>query len=418
MDLAGIPLLDTHEHLRPEAERLASGGDVLEAFFSQYASTDLMTAGLSRRDLDFVRDPAQPVLDRWRVLAPYWEHTRYTAYSQSLRLAALDLYGVADITAETIEALAERLRGAMTPGLYRRVFERANIRLAVVQDIDPGPQPSPADPASHLRMVIKGAPLAVIRSRPELDLVTTGMGRGPAHSLADWLEVCDSVFETSPQAVALKMAHAYLCSLETGRPTFHDAEQVFNRIIQQRELFAADESLSWDEARPLRDYLIHHVIRLAIRRELPIQVHTGLLENTYNDVRDSHPHGLIPILLEYREARFALFHGAYPWLREFVVLGKAFPNVWLDLSWLWIIAPGAGRALLHELIETIPANKVCAFGGDYVFIEGTYGHSVLARRNIGRVLQEKIEEGWFNEDQALAHARAILHDNAAALYRV
>ncbi len=56
MDLAGIPLLDTHEHLRLEAERLASGGDILAAFFSQYASTDLMAAA-SRRWRFW---PAQP----------------------------------------------------------------------------------------------------------------------------------------------------------------------------------------------------------------------------------------------------------------------------------------------------------------------------------------------------------------------
>jgi hypothetical protein len=59
MDLAGIPLLDTHEPVRPEADRLASGGDILAAFFSQYASTDLMAAA-SRRWRFWPARPAQP----------------------------------------------------------------------------------------------------------------------------------------------------------------------------------------------------------------------------------------------------------------------------------------------------------------------------------------------------------------------
>jgi len=418
IDLSQIALLDTHEHLRPETDRVSSGGDVLATFFSQYASTDLLTAGLAQRDLDFVRDPAQPLAERWRLVDPYWVRARHTAYAHSLRIAARDLYGVPDLTADSIGFLAEQMCKASTPGLYARVFDRAGIRLAIVQDIDPGPLPTPADPPALIREVIKGVPMASVRSRAELDQLAVALARPSAHSLSDWLAMCDAVFAAASQTVALKLAHAYVCSLATSRPTLHEAEAVFNRIVRRRELFTTDEALSWDEARPLRDYLVHHLIRRAIARELPIQMHTGLLESTYNDVRDAHPHSLIPLLLEYREARFVLFHGGYPWLREFASLGKAFPNVWLDLSWLWVISPGAGRALLHELIETIPVNKVCAFGGDYAFVEGAYGHSQLARQHIGRVLDEKIAEGWLSSAEALAYARAVLHDNATELYRV
>jgi predicted TIM-barrel fold metal-dependent hydrolase len=120
--------------------------------------------------------------------------------------------------------------------------------------------------------------------------------------------------------------------------------------------------------------------------------------------------------MEYKEARFVLFHGGYPWTRDFIALGKMFPNVWLDLCWVWVISPRAGRGMLHEMIETLPQNKVTAFGGDYIFIEGTYGHSVLARQNITRVLEEKVAEGWFGEDDARQYARAVMYDNARELY--
>jgi hypothetical protein len=72
--------------------------------------------------------------------------------------------------------------------------------------------------------------------------------------------------------------------------------------------------------------------------------------------------------------------------------------------------------MLHEAIETVPANKIFAFGGDFIIPEGAYGHAVLARRVVSRVLQEKIADGWLTEDEALGLAERLLRDNAAALY--
>ena len=43
--------------------------------------------------------------------------------------------------------------------------------------------------------------------------------------------------------MALKLAHAYVCSLAHSRPTFADAEAVFNRIECRRELFGNDGSI-------------------------------------------------------------------------------------------------------------------------------------------------------------------------------
>ena len=168
--------------------------------------------------------------------------------------------------------------------------------------------------------------------------------------------------------------------------------------------------------KPVEDYLIHYIIQQAVRRNLPIQIHTGLLEGSYNNLDNANPRHLIPLLAEYKEARFVLFHGGYPWTRDFIALGKMFPNVWLDMCWVWIISPRAGREMLHEMIETLPLNKVTAFGEDYIFVEGTYGHSGLARQNITQVLEEKVAEGWFGEDEAGQYARAVMYDNARQLY--
>jgi predicted TIM-barrel fold metal-dependent hydrolase len=419
-DLSDITILDSHEHLAPESERACAdrGGDALATIFSHYASTDLLTAGLSPGDLESVRDVDKPLGTRWELVEPHWHSIRNTGYGHALLVAARDLYGIPDINGATIAELDERMRAASVAGLYSQVLERANIRLAIVQDLDDGALPLACDPPNCTRKVIKGHPLVLPRSQQELEHIARSVERPRVHSLSDWLDVCEAVFELASDAVGLKLPHAYVRTLATAKPTFHEAESVFNRIERKRELYQLDESVSWEEAKPLQDYLVRHLIEMATKHGLPIQIHTGILEGTFGDVRNAHPHHLVPLLLDYREARFVLFHGGYPWIHEFAVLGKSFPNVWLDLCWLWVISGSAGRTLLHELIETVPSNKVCAFGGDYIFIEGVYGYARMALENISRVLEEKVQERWLTKAEAVDYARAILHDNAASLYDV
>lgn len=87
----------------------------------------------------------------------------------------------------------------------------------------------------------------------------------------------------------------------------------------------------------------------------------------------------------------------------------------VNLCWLWIISPEVARRTLAEWLETVPVNKIIAFGGDYLFVEGTYAHSRMARESVARVLSEKVKTGCMSEEEAVQIAQLILHDNAARL---
>ena len=63
------------------------------------------------------------------------------------------------------------------------------------------------------------------------------------------------------------------------------------------------------------------------------------------------------------------------------------------------------------MLETVPANKLFGYGGDYRYPELSYAHAKMARRNISQVLTEKVEEGFCSETEALELARMLLHDN-------
>ena len=99
-------------------------------------------------------------------------------------------------------------------------------------------------------------------------------------------------------------------------------------------------------------------------------------------------------------------------------LAKNFSNVYADLCWVHIISPTVGRRVLREWIETIPGNKIFAFGGDYRFVEGAYAHARMARACVTRVLTEAVDDGYLALDEALALARKLLHDNAAEFFRI
>lgn len=58
------------------------------------------------------------------------------------------------------------------------------------------------------------------------------------------------------------------------------------------------------------------------------------------------------------------------------------------------------------------------FGGDSTYVEEAYGHSVIARENISRILAEKVADGSISKNHAFEIARMILRDNPKQLYRL
>ena len=88
------------------------------------------------------------------------------------------------------------------------------------------------------------------------------------------------------------------------------------------------------------------------------------------------------------------------------------------MSWLHIISPSAAHRALHEWVETVPGNKIFAFGGDYIFVEGAYAHSRIAREVVSRVLTEKVKEGYLDEKEAVNLAWRILRENPLQIYRL
>ena len=161
---------------------------------------------------------------------------------------------------------------------------------------------------------------------------------------------------------------------------------------------------------------MHKVVQQVAEHRLPMQIHTGLQAGNQNHVSWTNPSHLSGLLNQYPQVRFDLFHGGYPYGSEFASIAKNLPNVYPDLCWLHIIAPGVAKRALHELIETVPANKILGYGGDFFHVEGAYAHAQMARAITAEVLAEKVEQGYLREEEARVLLDCILYRNGKELF--
>ncbi|MGH2353610.1 MAG: hypothetical protein ACRDJN_18555, partial [Chloroflexota bacterium] len=90
----------------------------------------------------------------------------------------------------------------------------------------------------------------------------------------------------------------------------------------------------------------------------------------------------------------------------------------VNACWLAIIAPTVLRRQLHEWLDTVPHNKIQAFGGDYRYPELAYAHGLMARAAVADVLAERVEAGYLAEHDAPVLARRLLAENGLALFKI
>jgi hypothetical protein len=354
---------------------------------------------MSDDELASVRDSGGKIETRWKIAEPYWHAAESTGYGRSLALAAKDLYGIEEINAKTIAELDRRFRAARAKGgHYRFVLqEKSGIALSI-RDSMPLPYRETDDPFVFALKVDRFISLS---HYSQLQAIAREAGR-EVHCLADWMEIVRSHIERHlngrTRVVCLKCALAYQRSLRFDKVSQHDAELAFNEFFEDRNLPLWRPGIKAGKA--FEDWMAHFICSVADEHALPFQIHTGIQEGNGNVVYNSDPTLLTNLFLEYRNVKFDVFHMGYPYVMELGVLAKNFRNVFIDMCWGHIISPEAARRALVEWLDAVPANKINAFGGDYCFVDGVYGHQALARRNVASSLALKVE------DKTLSLARA------------
>jgi len=390
-------IIDCHEHLGPEEKRIQTKVDVF-TLFSHYTRGDLCVAGMTETDYNQLYNQDIPLNTRWRIFAPYWEQIRYGSYARAALLAARKFYGAEDICEGTYSTLSTNMKAANVPGLYEKVLKDAcKIRTCLTQcgstSLGNTPLLTPVMP-----MVYETETWRALHHPPFTPTTCV-------ESLDQYIDSIQGYIlqVKSEGAVGLKMI-----SNPFEPADRKEALRAFSSLVQGKT-----DRLPVPNA--LRNYVLDQAISFAALQNMVVCVHTGY----WGDFRTLDPLHMIPLLQRHPKARFDIYHLGYPWLREAIMLGKGFPNVWLNLCWTHIISQRFVLIGLDELIDTVPMNKILAFGGDYGLpVEKVYGHLVMAREDIARVLARRIEDGDMTEAQALALAEAWFVKNPLSLYQL
>jgi len=416
-----ILLIDTHEHQVTETLRLSRQADlffwIVQPWgFTQNTDSDLMAAGMSEKDRQFIADPANDPQERWSRLAPFWEFTRYMSYSLPVRIAARDLHGIPDIDNQTWRELNRRIIESNRPGISQEILhQKAGIDLLILDKIVWVDSSLQAGPPPRTVMVKRFDDYTlednfVQPSPQDIQAISARYGI-VVRNLDDFLVALEKAFDEIVRLgyyVGLKSALAYDRSLHFEETPRAEAERIFKELLRR--------PLDRQKRKPFEDFMMHQVIRLAGEHELPVQIHTGAQLGPGNDITNASPTLLLNLFQKYPGTRFVLFHGGFPYMGELTAIAKNYANVYLDMCLMPVFSMSVTREWLHKWIETLPLNKINFFGGDCLFLEGTYGHAVMARQIVSEVLSEKVERGYLSLDEALYIARRILRENAIDLY--
>ncbi|MHB9127546.1 MAG: amidohydrolase family protein, partial [Candidatus Humimicrobiaceae bacterium] len=418
--LLSMPIFDTHEHLMSEGERRLQNLDVFY-LFSHYIGSDLVSSGMSETDFNKILDKSIDIEERWNIFLPYLENVRNTSYFRIVFEAVNGLFGIDGITKDSYMKLSQKLEETKKKDWYEDILSK-KCRIEYMLDfIENMPGIKDQRPlAKHGAIAVKNFDDIVSVCCMEDIFRFEKKYNTSIYKFKDYLDMIDRIFEDSKKAgyKVLKIVIAYFRIINFEEVTFAEADKVFSRFFMLKDYGFLErvDFLSKDELKPLQDFLIHYIIQKAITYSWPVQIHSGLLNGNRNNVANSNPCFLINLFLKYRNCSFDIFHAGFPFTEELIAITKQFTNVYFDLCWIQQVSFKLYKDILGLALETIPSNKIFAFGGDNFILECTYGSQKIVRRLISEVMYEKVSDGYFTFDQAIKTAEKILYLNPKSVY--
>jgi len=432
MDLSdfiqNLEIIDTHEHLAGcEADYLDSRKDILQEILCSYIQADLVSAGMMNQDIQQAMDANLHLPERWELVDPFWKFVRFSGYGQMIQEGIRDLLGT-ELGNDSIGNINDQYLKLRADHPYQRVIkEKCKIKVSILDKMVPFPElgitinildSKFAVDADFFKCVYHLDNFIFPQVYNELFFLE-GQHNKSITRLDDWLACCYASIQRAVQknVVGFKLALAYKRSLNFPFVTKAEAEKDFQRVIQHK-VDIRWEPVAMPVSRNVQNYLLHEILGFVNEFHLPIQVHTGLQAGNGNHIGHANPLLLTNLFIQYPDVKFILFHMGIPFQREAAMLVKMFPNVFMDASWIHVISPQDAIIAMQEWVEMLPINKIMAFGGDLSSLICLYGHQKIARRNLIRVLELKINEGLLHAKDAETIASRWLETNPKTIFNL
>jgi uncharacterized protein len=408
-----LSLVDSHEHLISEQQWVEF--DVLQDLFGNaYINADLFVAGAARDAMERLFDRSSgDVGSRFADVANAWELAKHTGYGEAVQLVAREVYGLDDLTAQTIEQAQAALGRLQQPGgHYRLLKERAGLDHVQIN----GVRFESEHPDFFLFDLSWFEFCSGMINRETLHELS-GVEVAGLESLAEAMEMIFARF--GPSSIAVKSQHAYVRTLRWEERSEDDAARALELVLEDEDVDTATRLC-------LGDWCWARGVEMATRHNLPFKIHTGYhagsavspIGVTGMPLEWINAGNLCALLTRYPDARFVLMHAAYPYSDELVAPAKHYPNVSVDLCWAWAIDPHSAADFVRRFLHAVPINKLFAFGGDTGSPTNTVAFALQARKWLTRALETEIEAGDLTETGAVRIADRLMRENQYACFDV
>jgi len=415
-----IAIIDTHEHFSGNEIEDSRETDFFRKFTMVYPQADLITAGMPMEAYAQLLDISIPVMERWNLVEPYWKKSRFTGHMRCVELAVKEVYGIEEISRDTIEEIDRCLKEQAGKETYKDVFRNKYHIATVLLD---HPLSLNAD-QGYFSPVTRVDPFIMPHCHNEdYWWVKDLREQGQLDSLEKLVAALKAHMYGAAQrgAVAFKMGLADVRPLQFEKASFEDARKAYDRIckrswINRGDMYNNGETPVREPA--LENYMMHCVLSILRELKLPLQIHTGMPARNYDIIGYSNPELLNSLFMDYWDVQFDLFHIGYPYQHVMGTLANSFPNVYIDMCWAHIASPVASVRCIREWVASVPEHKVLGFGGDYGHKEIVAGHRRLALQNIAAAMEACVNDGILSVQKAKHTAKAFLYDNPAELFKI
>jgi hypothetical protein len=426
--LGELPVLDVHSHLC--GAKLAAQG-LHDILLYHMIVSELYSAGCpsGARLTQFPNWPdKREAHARIQEALPYLPFIQNTSGWWGVRIILADLYDWHEpITAENWRRLDDLIRErAGDPNWPRSILRRVNIERTCAEYCRRGHGEGDdvlqysLEWGMFMRSQWGEYDTAVYDlertwGRPPEQPVTIGGGARPEpdrviKTLDDVHAAIKHYVDSIPYDQVISTANGISTDIDYTLPSDAEMAQALSRRAQagpkDRDIYAAYIGEAFLAALEKRGDRILFQFSLGAE-PLPFETASRLSQKTLGQ--------LATMVSRHPGLRFQCFVSSRHANQTLCTMCRALPNFSLAGFWWHNFFPETIRHVMSERLDMVPVNKQVGFFSDAYTVEWAFAKAIIVRKQMARVLSEKVAQGQYSTQNAIAIAREILFQTPQTL---
>lgn len=184
-----------------------------------------------------------------------------------------------------------------------------------------------------------------------------------------------------------------------------------------------DREANYNISKDLRRYNFTIALEECLKRDIPMQIHTGDGEAPHVILRNQDPFFLEEVCRFDRDdvmrmPKIIPLHAGYPSVGKAAWLSHLYPNCYFELS---IMTPFVHQSLFQrymQVMEVVPLSKIMYASDAYHIPELYWLSGRWGKRYLAQALTEHVVGGSLDFDEAIEAAKMILFKNNRSLYKL